>query len=322
MKKSNLVSVIIATYNREKMLEQAIDSVLAQTYTNFELIIIDDGSRGGPKSHLQNHCDSRIKYFFQQNKGESGARNSGISQATGDFIIFVDDDDCLCDYALELAVKTINENDNYDILYSDSIIFDENNRSYGLSSGRQLPSGDLYRDLVLKYITIVPSGMFFKKNCFDQCLYNEKIKAGTDTEFNIRLSENYLFQFIDKPLVKFRNYMRSREKTIRAKVFGDRINIDIRYQTIINSSKYNSLSLKDKIDITARHLGNVGLCCVTNKKRIKALCYYICSFILYPRIIILPLMVKAIIPDHWIPFIKNVIKNEIFKPGGLKGNFK
>ena len=64
MKKSNLVSVIIATYNREKMLEQAIDSVLAQTYTNFELIIIDDGSRGGPKSHLQNHCDSRIKYFL------------------------------------------------------------------------------------------------------------------------------------------------------------------------------------------------------------------------------------------------------------------
>ena len=92
-----LVSIIIPTYNRETKISRAINSVVNQTYKNWELIIIDDGSKDDTKNVIKPYLkDKRIKYFYQKNSGVASARNLGIKKSTGEYLAFLDsDDECL-----------------------------------------------------------------------------------------------------------------------------------------------------------------------------------------------------------------------------------
>ena len=94
MNKQPLISVIIPTYNRENIITRAIDSVIHQTYKNWELIIVDDGSKDKTeeviKPYLKNH---KVSYHYQKNKGVCEARNYGIKKAKGEYIAFLDSDD-------------------------------------------------------------------------------------------------------------------------------------------------------------------------------------------------------------------------------------
>src|ERR1035437_2389504 len=90
--KTPFVSVIIPTYNRGKYVANAIESVLSQTYGDYEVIVVDDGSTDNTKENLKRYGD-RIKYIYQDNSGVSSARNAGIMHATGEWISFVDSDD-------------------------------------------------------------------------------------------------------------------------------------------------------------------------------------------------------------------------------------
>lgn len=88
------VSVILPTHNRPDLLNRAIDSVIDQTYDNIELLIVDDSSETDTESIVEEYNDCRIRYFeHEQNQGPAAARNTGIEQATGDYIAFLDDDD-------------------------------------------------------------------------------------------------------------------------------------------------------------------------------------------------------------------------------------
>lgn len=87
------VSVIIPTYNRREYVQEAIDSALAQTFTDYEIIVIDDGSTDGTSEALQARYGNRIHYEWQENQGESVARNRGIELARGEYIAFLDSDD-------------------------------------------------------------------------------------------------------------------------------------------------------------------------------------------------------------------------------------
>ena len=107
---SNLVSVVIPAYNPPMMLfESCINSIINQSYQEIEVIVIDDGSNKESSSNLDRICkiDSRIKLYHQSNKGEGAARNAGIEKASGEYIIFVDADDCLGIDFLEFAVEKI-----------------------------------------------------------------------------------------------------------------------------------------------------------------------------------------------------------------------
>ena len=88
-----MFSVIIPAYNAESVIQNSINSVLNQTYTNFEVIIVDDGSKDNTRSIIEQYHDKRIKYFFQKNAGVSSARNKGISSSHGEYICFLDADD-------------------------------------------------------------------------------------------------------------------------------------------------------------------------------------------------------------------------------------
>ena len=101
-----LVSIIMATYNRAKTIERAINSVLNQSYTNLELIIIDDGSSDNTSSILMKYRDPRIKVFkYAQNTGQTAARNSGLKQIKGDWFTIFDSDDEMMPNAIETMMK-------------------------------------------------------------------------------------------------------------------------------------------------------------------------------------------------------------------------
>ena len=110
---SSLVSVIIPVYNAEKTLEKCIESIIKQTYQQFEIIIVDDGS----KDNTFNVCevlkkrDNRISVIHQKNNGSSAARNRGISKAKGKYLVFIDGDDTVDSYFLEKLIEPIIEND-------------------------------------------------------------------------------------------------------------------------------------------------------------------------------------------------------------------
>ena len=112
------VSVIIPTYNTAKWLEQSIDSVLCQTFTDYELILVDDGSTDDTSSIVKNFDDKRIRYFYKANGGLAGARNMGLGKAKGEYIAFLDSDDLWPESYLEVMVSVLDEASDYGLAYT------------------------------------------------------------------------------------------------------------------------------------------------------------------------------------------------------------
>ena len=110
------VSVVVPTYNRGDVISRAIESVLQQTYQDYELIIVDDGSTDDTSEVVGNFDDPRIEYMYQQNQGANAARNKGIRHAKGEYISFLDSDDTLHPEHLEKIVNKFKMNDGFNSL--------------------------------------------------------------------------------------------------------------------------------------------------------------------------------------------------------------
>lgn len=126
--KDKLISVIIPCYNVDKWVKKCLDSVLAQTYKEIEVIVIDDGSTDDTADILASYTDSRLRIITQKNKGVSMARNNGITYASGEFLTFVDSDDWLEPQMYEKLYSALASNDadmavcNYNLVYDDHIV--------------------------------------------------------------------------------------------------------------------------------------------------------------------------------------------------------
>ncbi len=115
------VSVVIPTYNRKEMVQEAVESVLSQTYQDFELIVVDDGSEDGTGEVLREKFGERIIYLYQKNQGVSRARNRGIELSRGKYIAFLDSDDLWLKKKLERQVQFMQQNPEAMICYTDEI---------------------------------------------------------------------------------------------------------------------------------------------------------------------------------------------------------
>src|SRR4030042_587586 len=118
------VSVIITTYNRVHFVCEAIDSVLNQTFKDFEIIVVDDGSTDNTKEALKRYSKN-IFYIYQSNKGRSQARNTGLKVAKGDYIAFLDDDDIWVPHKLEKQVAFMDSNPNIGLVHTITEVIDE-----------------------------------------------------------------------------------------------------------------------------------------------------------------------------------------------------
>ncbi len=179
------VSVVVPTYNRADVLPRAIDSVLNQTYSDFELIIVDDGSTDNTRELIYGYKDSRIKYIpLEENRGVSVARNIGVESACGDYVLFVDSDDELLENAIEVLVeklknepsKCVGAHPSRKRVKHDSIIV------FRPKKGR-IDYGDVVNRNILGGI----GGCIFRKEVFGYLYFDEKIKYGEDVDFYLRL---------------------------------------------------------------------------------------------------------------------------------------
>ena len=172
------VSVIIPTYNRSHFIKDALESVLAQSYQDFELIIIDDGSTDNTSEILADYSD-RLQYIYQKNQGRSVARNLGVKKAKGHYIAFLDSDDLWLSNKLEKQIQFLETNSQISLVHCFTAVVDENRKHcdeltkfHKIHHQRSFKRGYDYEDISLECIMftsciIVKRDIFLKLGGFD-----------------------------------------------------------------------------------------------------------------------------------------------------------
>jgi glycosyltransferase involved in cell wall biosynthesis len=200
-KKNPTVSVILPTYNRAKLIDRAIKSILGQTYQDFELIIVDDGSNDNTKDFVNAFDDRRIRYVrHEENKGANAARNTGIAMARGGYVAFQDSDDEWLPEKLEKQMQ-IFKNTSVGVVYTGFWRIKGNEKIYIPSPTIEQKEGNIHHRL-LHGNFVTTQAAVIKRECFNKAgLFDESLPRLQDWELFIRISKHYLFKCVDEPLV-------------------------------------------------------------------------------------------------------------------------
>jgi glycosyltransferase involved in cell wall biosynthesis len=185
-------SIIIPTYNRAYLLSKAIESVIGQTFTNWELLIIDDGSTDNTNELVKSFTDSRIRYIWQENQERSAARNNGIKQAKGDYICFLDSDDYFLQNHLEVFYADI-ENKKFPVamFYIQPAIIQT--RPY-----------NVFERILKSMITSQESCIH--KEIFSKYQYNIELHISEDLELWMRIALDYPVYHIENKTIIIVNH--------------------------------------------------------------------------------------------------------------------
>jgi glycosyltransferase involved in cell wall biosynthesis len=181
-----LFSIVIPVYNRSSVIGHAIESVLAQTLQEFELIIVDDGSSDDLYSVVRSYNDNRIVLIRQENQGASAARNTGMDAARGEFVAFLDSDDRFMPHHLS-AISTIVCGSQNLAAYSPVRV--ERNAGYFVKPSRAIDAGEsMACYLMCDRGFVQTSGLVVPADAARAIRYREDVSFGDDTDFAIRLS--------------------------------------------------------------------------------------------------------------------------------------
>ncbi|MDD2541270.1 MAG: glycosyltransferase family A protein [Desulfuromonadaceae bacterium] len=196
-----MISVIIPTYNSGKYICEALDSVLHQTYSDYEIIVIDDGSTDTTREIIKNRFQT-VRYYYVENSGVSAARNLGISMAQGELIAFLDADDKWLPEKLEKQVALFNNNDKLGMVFTENSFFNEQGITMSKANKRErLMSGDIVRNIFLNSYVATPTVMV-RKNVFDTVgLFEEGLIVAEDDNMWMRIGMGFRVELIDKPMV-------------------------------------------------------------------------------------------------------------------------
>ena len=210
-----LVTVIIPTYNNAKHIGEAIESVLKQTYRNFELIVVDDGSTDKTREALYPYISkNQIKYIYQNNKKQGAARNNGIKHAQGELIALLDSDDLWLPEKLELQVPLFVDKE-VGLVYAGIIWFkDKDNRIVKTTNPNRFFKGYIFDDLFNSDKSFIPnSSVVIRKSCLEEmnCTngtgpYWEDLSCATNEDYHLflRLTHKFRVDYVPKHLVRYR----------------------------------------------------------------------------------------------------------------------
>lgn len=191
-------TVIIPTYNRAALVKEAVDSVLQQSFSNFEVIVVDDGSTDGTREEMQKYRDPRICYYYKENGGVSTARNTGLKMAKGQYILFLDSDDLWPDNYLEVMLEKLKEKPEYGAAYC--------GRAIGYPDGRvgtncepdHSKSGWITQELFLKnrLAAVRTPGTCFHRDVLEGFEFEPLLRNAQDIDAWLRLSLKTKFLFV------------------------------------------------------------------------------------------------------------------------------
>lgn len=198
------ISVIIPAYNSEKTINKTIESVLNQTFSDLELIVIDDGSTDRTKEVVSRIKDNRISLFSFANAGLPASRNRGVEKSSSEFVAFIDADDIWTTDKLELQFNALQSNPKAAVAYSWTDYIDESGKI--VASGRHITlNGNIYEQLLVRYFLENGSNFLIRKDAYINVGgSDESMQAGEDWDLCIRLSRLYDFVAVPKTQVLYR----------------------------------------------------------------------------------------------------------------------
>ncbi|NNJ82922.1 MAG: glycosyltransferase, partial [Flavobacteriaceae bacterium] len=247
---AELVSIIIPTYDRMELLSRTLESIMMQRYSNFEIIVIDDGS---PNDQTQNLCSAypKVRYHRIDNSGGPAVpRNKGIRSAKGEFIAFVDDDDLWREDKLSKQMAIFDSNPDTDLVHGCCQGIDEDGELLDEIIGRPgdpaEKTGKVHMRMVGNW-TLMTSSVIVRKSLVDKVGYfNEDMPAaGEDMEYWVRCSFQGSFFYMDQPLVYYRKHEGISD--INSKKYLDlpgylmQVVTNMKNNQLINANEFNQL---------------------------------------------------------------------------------
>ena len=210
-----LVSIIIPTYNRAHLINETLNSVLKQTYTNWECIIVDDGSTDNTSKILKDYCSKDIRFQYHQRPlnllpGGNGARNYGFELSKGEFINWFDDDDVMLENFIYKKINAFKEHTKI-VICSGSHVNEnlKNPRDFDLKANTYL-----FKDYVLWNLKIVTNNVMFRTTFLEnKKLFDLNILRGQETEFFSRLffeMDNNDYVLVNNPLFLYRKHQKTK----------------------------------------------------------------------------------------------------------------
>ena len=198
------ISVIIPVYNGEKTIQETIESVLNQSESDFELIVINDGSQDATLDIVASIRDPRLKVFSYPNGGVSASRNRGFFHAEGEFIAFLDADDLWTPEKLEAQLKALQKNPQAAVAYSWLDHIDESGQF--LRSGcRRTSTGDVYKDFLLaQFLENFSNALIRKQALLEVGGFDESLTHAEDWDMFLRLAARYNFVAVPSTQILYR----------------------------------------------------------------------------------------------------------------------
>ena len=207
MVEKGLVSVIIPTYNREILVKKALDSVLGQTYSNFEIIIINDGSTDNTV-HVLNEYKKRypdkVIVINQGNSGQVVARNNGIQSCRGEFVAFLDSDDIWLEDKLEKQIPLFSK--GVGLVYCGINEIDGHGNVINTVACQPGMRGNIYHHLLVKNRMTGGSVVITRSSINKVGLFDTNLKAAENWDLWIRIAKEYLVDYVDEPLINYRKH--------------------------------------------------------------------------------------------------------------------
>lgn len=201
------VSVVITCYNYGRYLQACVESVLAQTYDNIEILVIDDGSTDDSASVMESFRDVvNLRYFWQENAGQARAKNEGIARATGDFVAFLDADDVWTPTKIEQQMRCF-EDPAVGVVFCQARYLDADNQDfeYEMTGSYLQPR----RGKVTEWLVFDNFVQFSSSVVRAECLhkfqgFDESLKMGIDWDLWLAISTCYRFDYVAEPLFYYR----------------------------------------------------------------------------------------------------------------------
>lgn len=225
------ISVVVPAYNSQRTILETIDSVLQQSFSDFELIIINDGSTDRTLELLETVQDTRLKVYSYPNGGLPTARNRGINRATGEFISFIDADDIWTPDKLELQLKALQKNPRAGVAYSWTTCMGNNGNSFhpGVTESFQ---GNVYANLLVGNFIGSGSNVLIRREAIESVGYFDKsLKSAEDWDYWLRLAPKWDFVVVPKPQILYR---------LSSGAMSSKLDVMEKYQTLVLKRAFES----------------------------------------------------------------------------------
>lgn len=261
-----IISVIVPAYNAERTILETIASVQQQTFSDFELIVINDGSNDRTLELLATVEDPRLKVFSYNNGGLPVARNRGIAQATGKFITFIDADDLWTPDKLELQLAALQQHPNAGVAYSWTYNMGEKGDFF--HPGKSVSfEGNVYPKLLLANFIASGSNVLVRKQAIESVgEFDPTLKSCEDWDFYLRLAARWSFVVVPKPQILYRQ---------SAGAMSSKVEVMEKYQLLVLERAFHSVSpelqcLKNQCLATMyQYLAGICLARVTDADKLK-----------------------------------------------------